>query len=255
MANGMLEVIIPFLLFFSLVLASLGSLLIYKRLPLHHRDEETHATVKLATNLFVVMTSLVLGLMISTAKGTFESIERNVHTFATDLIVLDRSLSQYGQETNEARQRLVTYIDQELTGTWSGKSGPSINDVAAERLLIDVGNSLRSIKPKDSDQLDLWRDLLERFQKVTEQRWVVAEQSEGTIPSPLIIVVVVWLVLIFASFGYRAPRNIVVVGVLVVAAALVSGAIYLILDMDAPFSGPIQVSSAPLQRVIDDMQQ
>jgi hypothetical protein len=43
--------------------------------------------------------------------------------------------------------------------------------------------------------------------------------------------------------------------VLVVAAALVSGAIYLILDMDAPFSGPIQVSSAPLQRVIDDMQQ
>jgi hypothetical protein len=35
------------------------------------------------------MTSLVLGLMISTAKTTFESIERNVHSFATDLILFE----------------------------------------------------------------------------------------------------------------------------------------------------------------------
>ncbi|HEY7749643.1 MAG TPA: hypothetical protein VH933_13330 [Aestuariivirgaceae bacterium] len=85
----MLEVIVPLLLFFCLVLASLGSLMIYMRLPAHHRDENTHSIVKLATNLFVVMTSLVLGLMISTAKTTFESIERNVHSFATDLILFE----------------------------------------------------------------------------------------------------------------------------------------------------------------------
>jgi hypothetical protein len=72
----MLEVIVPFLLFFCLVMASLGSPMIYMRLPAHHRDEDTHAIVKLATNLLVLMTSLVLGLMISTAKTTFDTIER-----------------------------------------------------------------------------------------------------------------------------------------------------------------------------------
>jgi len=254
-AIGMLEVIIPLLLFVCLVFASVGSLTIHKRLRAEHRDEDTHAVVKLATSLFVLMTSLVLGLMIGSAKNTFEFTDRNVHTFATNLILLDRSLAQYGPEANGVRQRLLAYIEGELTETWSGYSQPLISDAAAESLLNEVGNVLRLIKPQDSIRTDLWHDVMDRFQKVVEQRWVVAEQSEGTIPSPLIIGVVVWLVLIFASFGYRAPQNIVVIGIFILAAALVSGALYLILDMDVPFSGPIQISPAPLQRVIAEMQQ
>jgi len=59
--------------------------------------------------------------------------------------------------------------------------------------------------------------------------------------------------LIFASFGYRAPRNAVVVTSFVLASALISCALYLIVDMDSPFDGPIQVSSAPLQRVLAEI--
>jgi hypothetical protein len=62
-----------------------------------------------------------------------------------------------------------------------------------------------------------------------------------------------WLVLIFASFGYRAPRNAVVTLTLVASAALISGSIYLILDMDVPFSGPIKISPAPLLRAEEQM--
>jgi hypothetical protein len=65
--------------------------------------------------------------------------------------------------------------------------------------------------------------------------------------------VVAWLVLIFGSFGYRAPRNAVVLTSFVLASALISGALYLIVDMDAPFGGPIQVSSAPLQRAMAEI--
>jgi hypothetical protein len=45
----------------------------------------------------------------------------------------------------------------------------------------------------------------------------------------------------------------VVASSLVVAAALIAGAIYLIIDMDVPFNGPIQVSPAPLQRAIVEL--
>lgn len=79
------------------------------------------------------------------------------------------------------------------------------------------------------------------------------EQSEGAIPAPLLAMVVTWLVLIFGSFGFRAPRNAVVVTSFLVAAALMSGTLYLILDLDAPFSGPIAISHAPLQRVLAEM--
>ncbi|WP_457151983.1 bestrophin-like domain, partial [Mesorhizobium sp. P5_C1] len=91
-------------------------------------------------------------------------------------------------------------------------------------------------------------------QKVVELRWILIEQSEGTIPAPLIAMLVAWLVLIFASFGFRAPRNAITVSTFVVSAVLIAGAIYLILDMDIPFSGPIQISPAPLQRALAELQ-
>ena len=45
-----------------------------------------------------------------------------------------------------------------------------------------------------------------------------------------------------------------VVASLVVSALLVAGAIYLILDMDIPFDGTIQVSAAPLERVVAELE-
>jgi hypothetical protein len=83
-------------IFACLAAASLTNLSSYDRLPSRHRQDDTIAVVRLTANLFVVMTSLVLGLMINSAKNTFESIDHNVHAYATELILLDRSIRQYG---------------------------------------------------------------------------------------------------------------------------------------------------------------
>ncbi|TIT17951.1 MAG: DUF4239 domain-containing protein, partial [Mesorhizobium sp.] len=95
----------------------------------------------------------------------------------------------------------------------------------------------------------------QQLQKVIELRWVLAEQSEGAIPGALIALLVAWLTLIFASFGFRAPCNATVVATFVVSAALVAAALYLIMDMDIPFSGPIQISPAPLERALAELKQ
>jgi hypothetical protein len=65
---------------------------------------------------------------------------------------------------------------------------------------------------------------------------------------------VAWLMMIFASYGYKAPRNIIVAGSFVLAAFLLSGAIYLIMDLEQPFSGLIRVSYAPLERALEEIQ-
>jgi len=59
-----------------------------------------------------------------------------------------------------------------------------------------------------------------------------------------------WLVVIFASLGYRAPPNAVVAGSIILAAALIAATMYLIVDMDVPFGGPTSVSPEPIDRVI-----
>jgi membrane-bound ClpP family serine protease len=55
---------------------------------------------------------------------------------------------------------------------------------------------------------------------------------------------VLWLILVFVSFGLFAPRNVTAIASVFAAALAVSGAIFLILEMYMPFTGLIQISSA-----------
>jgi len=61
------------------------------------------------------------------------------------------------------------------------------------------------------------------------------------------VILTFWLVVLFASFGLYAPRNATVFAALLISALSVSGAIFLILELDQPFEGLIQISSAPLR--------
>jgi hypothetical protein len=62
-----------------------------------------------------------------------------------------------------------------------------------------------------------------------------------------LVILSFWLVVLFASFGLFAPRNATVVATLLISALSVAGAIFLILELDQPFEGLIQISSTPLR--------
>ena len=67
---------------------------------------------------------------------------------------------------------------------------------------------------------------------------------------PLLVLVIFWLATLFMSFGLFAHPNGTVVGSLFLSALSVSGAILLILEMYTPYSGLIQISSAPLRAAL-----
>jgi hypothetical protein len=247
------EIVVAAAIFLCLVAASLGALLVSEKLPARYRHDDTYNVVRLAANIFVVATSLVLGLLLNSAKNTFEAVDRNLHAFATDLVLLDRTLRHYGPEASEVRQRLTAYVRQAIDGTWADDGSRVLDDRRAERLLDDVGDALAAIRPSDPVRAELWREAQVNLQSVVKRRWALIEESEGTIPTPFLVMLSAWLVLIFASFGYRAPHNAVVATTLVVAALLIAGAIYLLLDMDQPFAGAIQISPAPLHRVEEQL--
>jgi hypothetical protein len=104
-------------------------------------------SVRLTANLFVVMTSLVLGLMINSAKNTFESIDHNVHAYATELILFDRSLRQYGPETQDARQSLIAYVQRVVDATSVSQKTPAVANKLSELLLNEIGNRLAQLAP------------------------------------------------------------------------------------------------------------
>jgi hypothetical protein len=201
------------------------------------------------TRLFITMTGLLLALMLNSAKNTLETNNRNVRSLATELILLDRIVRGLGPEAQGARRYLVEYVQTSLKGANILEEDPQ-----AEALLDAAGTSLRAIRVSDEQKVALWNDALQLFRQVVRQRWVLVDAAGGTIPTPLIISLILWLAFIFASFGYRAPRNASLTGLFLVAALLISAALYLILNMDTPFSGTFQASSAPFQRALAQLQ-
>jgi hypothetical protein len=64
---------------------------------------------------------------------------------------------------------------------------------------------------------------------------------------------ILWLFVLFVSFGLFAPRNAVVVAALLVGALAISGAVLLIVDMDSPYEGMLIVSPEPMQHALAQM--
>ena len=74
--------------------------------------------------------------------------------------------------------------------------------------------------------------------------------SGGSISTPAVGVVVLWLTILFVSFGLYGPPNVIVIATLFICAIAVSGALFLVLDLDSPFEGLLQISSAPLRNAL-----
>ena len=72
------------------------------------------------------------------------------------------------------------------------------------------------------------------------------QQAGGSLSWPFFVVLVFWLVVLFAGFGLYARRNATVIAALFLGALTVSGAIFLILEMNRPYSGLMEISSAPI---------
>ena len=110
-------------------------------------QSEVHATIGLVANILVVMTSLALGLMLNSAKNTFEEDNRNIHVLATDLILLDRTLKALGPPAGEARRQIAEYVRVSLREANIVKEDPD-----AEALLDAAGASVRSMRFSDEQR-------------------------------------------------------------------------------------------------------
>lgn len=169
-------------MFVCLGSASLGCLLFHGRLQAQHRRADTQSVVRLVANILVVMTSLVLGLMTNTAKNRFDGINRDVHIFATDLILLDRTLQTYGEGAGETRRRLKAYVARAANSQWTSSDPLLVSDEASEALLDDVGRSLRVISPTGDQQLAVWNDARQEYRKIVQERWLCSNSRKERFP-------------------------------------------------------------------------
>jgi hypothetical protein len=85
------------------------------------------------------------------------------------------------------------------------------------------------------------------------ERWLLIEQQGPSVQRVVLVILVSWVTVIFASFGMNAPRNGSVVVTFLICSLAIGGAIFLILEMDRPLDGVMQVSSWPLRNALAQM--
>jgi hypothetical protein len=76
-----------------------------------------------------------------------------------------------------------------------------------------------------------------------------AAESSGN-PARLLILVVFWLTLLFASFGLFAPHNLTAGLALGLCALAVTGGLEMILELEQPFAGLVQILPMPMREAL-----
>ena len=238
------------LIVFACVLgAAMLGLFIGRVLPEHHLSQDTKDVVKLGTALIATMSALVLSLLISSAKSSFDLMDNELVQNAARAISLDRALADYGQETREIRDLLKRSYAARIQLLFPGDASRQAELDSPEQVVRteNIRAKLWELSPQNDAQHGLRSQALEISGEMSTTRWLLLLQKDKPIPMTLLIVLVSWLAIIFAAFGLFAPRNAMVVAALFVCALSVSGAIFLILEMNSPFAGLMKVSSAPMR--------
>jgi hypothetical protein len=230
--------------------AALLGLLLQTVLPRNHFQADTKDVVKLGMGLVGTMAALVLGLLVASAKGSYDAQSTELTDLAANVIVLDRVLAHYGPESKDAREQLRGAVVTMLTQLWSREPGSFSQGGTASSGGELIYAKIQRLSARDDAQRSLQAQALSMALGLAKTRWLMYEQNAVGVSLPLLVVLISWLAMIFTSFGLFAPRNGTVLVSLFVSALSVSGAILLILEMYTPYAGLIQISQAPLRAAL-----
>jgi hypothetical protein len=237
-----------------------GSLLgigLARLLPGHHLNRETQDVVKLSAGMIATLTAMVLGLLVSSAKGSFDATNTAVVQGSTKIIVLDRALAAYGPETKAAREQLRHSIAAVIEKVWPPqKTGVSTLTVIEHANGMElVRDRLRELKPDNDGQRQILGQAQQIVSDLSHTHWLLVEQAQNQLPLSLLVILIFWLALLFVSFGLFAPPNVTAITVLFVGACAVSAAIFLVLELNRPLDGLVKVSSGPLRTALQHLGQ
>jgi len=228
-------------------------MLLQRVLPERHLDTASKDTVKLGAGMLATLTALVLGLLVSSAKSSFDAMNAGIAQTGAKVLLVDHVLADYGPETKEVREQLRNTVASVIERVWPETKTATGGLRAMES--VDAAKTLqaklRELTPKNDLQKSLLAQVSQISTDVLQTRLLLMEGQQNTLPSPFLVLLIFWLTGLFISFGLFAPPNGLVLTVLLICALSVSSAIFLVLEMNRPLDGFIKASNAPLRKAVE----
>ena len=232
-------------------------LVLNRLLPSHHLGEDSKYTVKVVGAMIATLAALVLGLLVGSAKDSFDATNTAMMQGGAKVILLDRVLAAYGPESSDARAQLRRSVAAGIEMFWPAEKNLESGLTGFERAnaMEMIEAKLRGLRPATAAQRQLLSEAERISSELSQERWLLIEQAQTVLPMAFLVVLLFWLTMLHLSFGLFAPRNATVIAVLLISALSVSGAIFIILEMNHPLQGMIKVSSAPMRKALEHLGQ
>lgn len=233
-------------------------------MPDHHLSAEAKATVSVSIAVVGTMTALVIGFLISNANTAFNARNATVSLLSSNISQLDTLLRRYGPETESIRENLQRFAAMKFEDLFADDPAGKhkVDNPVTAKVFDNVEDRIVALKPADDRQKWLSGEALRLAAGVRAARSQLVQQNVNSLPLPFVGVVVLWLIVVFGSFGVFAPRNATTVVALFFSVLAVSMALKLVLDLDNPFDRgirltppPIRISPEPLRHVLETIRQ
>jgi hypothetical protein len=226
-----------------------------KMVPNHHLNPDSKDAVKMGAGMITMMAALVLGLLVSSAKSTFDSTNAAITQCGAKVILMDRLLANYGPEAKEVREELRRNVTTAIEVLWPEESPVELGWKTFERanameMLLE---KMRGLKAQTEAQRASQAQAQALGNEILLTRWLQIEQAQLTLPLPFLVILLFWLTLLYTSFGLLAPRNATVITIMFLGALALATALFLIVEMSRPMAGAIKVSSAPMRKALEHL--
>jgi hypothetical protein len=237
---------VTFVCFFG---CAMGAMSLRFIVPAQHLKDDSKDALKAGLAIIGTMGGLVLGLLVASATGSYNAQRGYVIQLTSELALLDRALGQYGPAALPARAMLRGTAQQVLVAVWPERSGDA-HKLPSETQGDAFFDRLEDLTPGSPLQTSVKGIAVGLAMDIAKTRYLIYEQRETGIPKPLLLILIFWFCVTFAGIGIFAPRNLTTTGAIALCALAIAGTIYLILSMYQPFSGLMEIPSAPLENVI-----
>jgi hypothetical protein len=238
--------------FVIMLCGAAAGIVLRRTLPTHHLNDHSKDVVRLGSALIATLSALVLGLLITSAKNSYDIQRNEIRQIAAKLVLLDGELERYGPEARTARDLQRQAIGPLIDRIWGERAVKSSSGApyrpGTEGQLVYA--AIEGLAPQNDVQRNLKFKALQTMGSITESRVLLFEQSDAGLPIHLLVVLVFWLTILLASFTLFSTVNPTGGVALAIIALSASGAIYLILELNHPFGGLMQIPSESLRNAL-----
>ncbi len=158
---------------------ALFGLYLSTKLAAHHLSEDSKDAMKLALGVIGTLAALVLGLLLASAKSSFDAKSNGINQMSADLLLLDRALARYGPETRDARDLLRNTVAAAIQRAWPTEEFQvaKIDTIEAAAGLEAVEGRVRDLSPRTDAQRGLQSRALNIIGAIAQERVLMLESA------------------------------------------------------------------------------